>query len=491
MSAFPTGENNSQSILYIGGLFIIILAMAVAMSSLIPKYQWLVAGGVVVGIFVGYITASYNYRLMLFLILITLISTSSSFSFGKATFYLRFILIGCFSGWELLLMLRRKTFIHNPTYMHFAMFFLVIVCFTSSTYSLVGGLSFQRALSFLLLFIAIFISVWNHCSNRERMEGIFRILAYTAMVILLLGIVMLIISPGNLYKGSRFQSIFSNPNAIGAFCTLFTPMIYWIFSISEKRSIMRYVAAGLLIISAISIILSGSRASFLGTSVAMLIVLWSTNRMKLLVSTTVLLICVVIVFNIFGVSLSSFGSGTFIGDKLIRYGTIETGSGRSYVWEQGWAFFLEKPLSGWGFGISEIMFRTGMVDVGLNFIGGHFHNSYLEYLVNLGVIGALPAYSTLLFILFCSVRLLRMNTDSSTKLLAAVLLGSFSGGMINAFFESWMVSVGSPLCLPFWLVGVLLVKLYVLEKSRNVHIDDKIIMELRDEDIAPAYKGEL
>ena len=63
--------------------------------------------------------------------------------------------------------------------------------------------------------------------------------------------------------------------------------------------------------------------------------------------------------------------------------------------------------------------------------------------------------------------------------------------MINGFFESWMVSVGSPLCLPFWLVGVLLVKLYVLEKSRNIHIDDKIIMELREGDITPALNGEL
>ncbi len=483
MNQLSLQGSSSKSAFNMAAAFAFLLIAAVTLSILITRYQWKTAAGLAVLIFVGFVTISWNYRMMLFLILLTLISTSSNFVLGDSTYYLRFLLIGCFSGWEMLLILRRRKIIISPSYMHFAMFFLIIICFASSSYSIERSISFQRSFSLLLLYIAVFVSIWNHCENRERMESIFRLLSYTTMGILVWGTVMLIANPGGFFMGGRFQSVFSNPNAIGAFCTLFTPLIYWIYSRAERKTLMRYLSGGLIFVSLFNIVLSGSRASLLGTSLAMLIVFWSTSRMKLFIAVTVIVVSVAVLFNLFGITPASFGVGTYVGDKLIRYGTIETGSGRSFIWEQGWNLFMDKPLSGWGWGLADYMFQIGMVEIGLEFTGLHFHNSYLEYLINVGIFGAVPFFTSLLYVLLCGIRLIRMNINYETRILAVVLLGSFAGGMLNAFFESWMVSVGSPFMLPFWLIGVLLVKLYSLEKSGNSEAGSSIPMELKAGDL--------
>ncbi len=98
------------------------------------------------------------------------------------------------------------------------------------------------------------------------------------------------------------------------------------------------------------------------------------------------------------------------------FGKDSTLTGRTYLWEQGWAAAQQRPLLGYGYAAYWVQGFADPERLWAEFYistrsGFHFHNTYVETLVELGFIGV--------------------------TMLALIILRSFSGHVSKVVFGDW------------------------------------------------------
>ena len=98
-------------------------------------------------------------------------------------------------------------------------------------------------------------------------------------------------------------------------------------------------------------------------------------------------------------------------------------TGREYIFTQSISIFLEHPLLGYEYESSIIEDRLSGVFVGFN----SAHNSFLQILINTGLIG-----TTILFIIvFFSMTILKRNKDERNVSIYFGIIALFAGGLVN------------------------------------------------------------
>ena len=112
---------------------------------------------------------------------------------------------------------------------------------------------------------------------------------------------------------------------------------------------------------------------------------------------------------------------------------------RMEIWTRSLAQFSARPLTGWGPGQFQVAFDEGGYQYRYLPEGiflAHAHNMLLEYLVALGVLGALPTLLVILVALWslCTAGRFRPLSASAAGLLAA-LLGFQVFGLSDALAE--------------------------------------------------------
>ena len=182
------------------------------------------------------------------------------------------------------------------------------------------SLTFQRTLSVILLYIATFWTGWSIIDYSNEQSVIKAILAVSAIV--LLGGILLIPFKDVVWQSDgRFRGLLINPNSIGLYTAVFSPLFFWRWMTYRKAFDLL-----LVITIVVSVVLSGSRNGFLAfliSSPFLLNAKWSTSKFILIIVTIGFVITLV------GVNLS----GTDIRlpfniNRLIDANEIGDGSGR-------------------------------------------------------------------------------------------------------------------------------------------------------------------
>lgn len=148
-----------------------------------------------------------------------------------------------------------------------------------------------------------------------------------------------------------------------------------------------------------------------------------------------------------GVAVVAVNAGAIDG-VLGLFGKDATLTGRTYLWSEGMAAFREAPLLGTGYqaywvqGFAEAERLWAEFYIGSR-SGFHFHNTYIEALVELGAIGFVLLVATLLTIVVGHLlRVLNRDHDRSSY----ILLGLMVLMVIRSFAEVdslYPYSVGS------------------------------------------------
>jgi len=222
-----------------------------------------------------------------------------------------------------------------------------------------------------------------------------------------------------------------------------------VFFLKEKITKLKILFLILLLINLSALLITRSRASYLGFFGATIIVIWLHFKSikKFLVTLGALIIITAPILFLTGVykrvlQILNFQGGT----TIIRF----------YIWEKAWYLFSQSPIFGIGYGRFNDAFNIdrGVFDIGrlrgclgivtfymkqsFYFDSAHTHNAYLQFLIETGIIGL---GLILLFWTLCIVKILKAYNSTKENFTSKVLLSSLAGIfvlLILSFFENYL-----------------------------------------------------
>ena len=234
-------------------------------------------------------------------------------------------------------------------------------------------------------------------------------------------ILNLIVGMNSLFMGYRFQGVINNPNLFGLIALFWLTILMLPTDSSKKHTVLNYL---FVFFNIITIIASGSRASFVGLIIISFAFL-STNKINRN------LIIIILFFTGFIIT-TYFIDIPFI-YRLEKIGLEDVDSGRRIYWDTA-VFYIKNNL--WfGYGMDAPM---KLVDT------GNIHNCYLRYLLMIGLFFTIISF-LFYFLFIIQIWRTRKNVPS-------VLIGFILAFTVMNFAEDYYVGIGSSAFLSFLVI---------------------------------------
>lgn len=358
-----------------------------------------------------------SVMVLLFLTLTLGDSRMDALYFVKDLRTLIMVILSVYSIWEI----RAGIYTINRYFLFFLPFLLV------SIMALIFSPILETAISKTIAFTLLYFMGLHYIFHRFRQMGIRLLIEimYTGHLIIFIGLLLLPTFPDLVsYGGLRFNGLIGNPNGLGLYVVLLTPLTLLVFrrqpGISQRYKTLAWVALN------VSLAICSSRNAILSvTTFWLLYTGLNGTSFRTAIFLLVLLPAAVII--IYYIDLKSLVEVLGL-ERYLRLRDIESGSGRVDAWQHAIDTIEKNPLIGCGFACEEYNFRYEM-SYRLWATGhqGGVHNSYLAFILNTGFVG-------LGFFIFFIVSLIRRMGDYRFYLPFA------AGCALSAVFESWLFS---------------------------------------------------
>jgi O-antigen ligase len=317
------------------------------------------------------------------------------------------------------------------------------LAFYSQQYSILPTLTFQRSVSIALFYVAAFWGVWNHVRNAEDIHELLNDFLKVALMIFFLSLTVFV----RFNEKGRFMGFFDNPNAIGFYILLMTPLALWSFF--AQRTLSSFF---LLLMMMVTMVLCRSRSAMLSTGIGLAYFLWFYHfkRNRTIFAWLIFVPIIVILYNEF------CGLSSIIKFLRLDWKTLALGGGRMEAWTAVVNLIAMRPWLGYGFGTEDHLFET--FDILFDgHAGAQVHNSYLGLVSQLGLMGfALFFVPLFFFFLRLNHRVSRMPIgDNDQYVLHLALNAVILSGLVHALFESWLYSAGTTFAFSFWTIVIL------------------------------------
>lgn len=351
----------------------------------------------------------------------------------------------------------------RPTRVDFIAFLLLMFAFYSYSFSFEPKLTLLRSTANLLMYIAIFWTLWISCRNSSEVRNYVQALIWVWIVYYGINVAFLFFRPQDSFQiheaeyigfaFKRFNGLTISPNAIGVFSAIILPVVLWNFQ--YKKTILSLF---LLLSVAFSFFYSFARDAFicgiLGSSLYFYI---STrvHRVFIIVCTLASILLMIFYVELFGL---------FLPPGLIRIDNLLMLGGRVEAWQAALELIHERPWRGYGFGVEELLFDRFHYVFQVH-AGGTVHNSFLGLALQIGLFPTIIFYLSLVVFLIKSFQKI-MKLESQYRPLMSALYASTFCGFITSFFESWVGSAGGIIAFPFFMILMLLMKLLEFEENK-------------------------
>jgi O-antigen ligase len=377
-------------------------------------------GWAVVGISAAYLLYKNKHDSVILLTLFVLTMGDSRmpyFQFFKISRMILLIMLTVYTLYEF----RTKRYQINTHFLFFSSFISVAVL--AMTASPLLSLSINKTLSFAMLY---FVAL--HYFN-NKMEQYGSTLMFDVMMVfigvLAIGLILLPVLPSMvMYGQTRYNGLLGNPNGVGVYVTLSTPVLAYMFDKHPQISSQLKTLAWISLI--VTLLICSSRNAIFSVTIFLMVYYgmkgsW-TRRIAFIF---VLLPLVGLFFLAIDLQELVFALGL---EKYFRVRDFESGSGRVFAWQHAIEMIQKSPIIGCGFGCEEynFIYRTSY----RLYITGHqggVHNSYLAFTVNTGLVGVTLFYGFLF-------NMMRKVRDRS------FMLAFIPAVLFSAMFESWMFS---------------------------------------------------
>lgn len=315
--------------------------------------------------------------------------------------------------------------------------------------------SFPRALAIILVLTAAFFTVGRYV--RDGMEPLGKLLGALA-VMMLPWLAVQFQGWGNVTLDGRFEGIMGHVNALGGITVLAIPLGLYLALDGPVPAWQRWVGGVVMMMAVVLLVLCASRSAIVGAGVACFLYLLIRNPIRMLAFVALLTLVVLLLIG-YHVDIID----TFHLERLVRPQTLETGTNRTVAWSIALYYHQLQPVWGWGYFSGRFLIvETAFLSTGLLMSFGHFHNSYLEILVDLGWLGAIPFVGFFLWLFWKAARRLSWARGDRRYRHAVLGMGAVTlAGLIHAGFESWLLQPGNLTTLLFWSLAVCWIRLVV------------------------------
>lgn len=295
--------------------------------------------------------------------------------------------------------------------------------------------------------LGLFILITNFIKSKEEFNKTFFIMVILGIFLATVNLTTFIMWKQEhaipyLLSGDegRVEAFFQDPNHYASF--LIIPGLFSVFYILKNldgRHYKKFFFWLLITISFFSaVITTGSRSgtiSFMtGIMVVGILLLLRISRQRMLFTVT-LILCSFVALSYFSVDIHNNPDSyeQLIEFKEFRRGTVEGGFfKREQLWKGSFYAFIENPLTGVGTSNFKNVYPEIAKKYELANIAGQFpHNSYLGILAEIGLIGFMIEIAILSYIMYLSVRNLKIGYDYR---LSIVLISLLIAEMVNMFF---------------------------------------------------------
>jgi O-antigen ligase len=368
----------------------------------------------------------------------------------------------------LLLLASLGTASSRPTRVWDASYLLLVAFLAAGLLSFLDGVVGQNAMfqlgsvALALLASAAFALRFASEESRLRLLKVHGTVAWwvawTSLPLLLLGV--------NLGRAvGRFSGWTDNPNSLGVMMSLLWPAV---LQGALQRPGWSIASPRLLAVAmAILLLATGSRASVLAATLATLVLLASTGRMRARMFTAAMVLG--LLGFIFSGPLTQAMSVTpglnrLVDEDVVEYleggeGAEFKASGREVAWDLALRLIADRPWGGYGWGAEAVLLPQFKQEL-LQHDGANVHNSYLSLLLQVGWLGATPVLLCFAVALLRGYRrVLWLRSRASLHHAATpVLLALVAGALVHAVFESTLFYVGNLTTPVFWPALFLLLR---------------------------------
>jgi putative inorganic carbon (HCO3(-)) transporter len=282
-------------------------------------------------------------------------------------------------------------------------------------------------LNFLLLPIV-------YTAVRERRHVVWVTVAFVAGAAASAAYGLIAGSPAD--EEGRLSGAVSDPNEVAAVLVagvVFAGVLAAVF----KAPLLRLAAAAAAVFCAVSIFFTLSRGGLIALALALIASLFVAGRWRAR-AVTVTLVAVL-------GTVAYFAAFAPL-EARERVTVIEGGSGRSDIWTVGWRMVEDQPIGGVGAGNFEVSSIHYLLEPGA-ILRDEFivdkpkvaHNTYLQVVAELGLVGLLLFLSILAFSLACAVKAARTFMrigDVPMELLSRGLIVAVIGILVADIFIS-------------------------------------------------------
>ncbi|MEU6204053.1 O-antigen ligase family protein [Micromonospora musae] len=240
--------------------------------------------------------------------------------------------------------------------------------------------------------------------------------------------------------GGRLQGIFANPNTLSVLCAMSIP-VGW----SLYRRSQRPLALAGIVPAVVALVLSESRTALLAVAIGGFWVLARSGlgAMVRCVCAVALTVTALQLFGGFGL-LRGAEWANGLADRFTAPEGGDVSNGRIFAWQLTLDFWEARPGVGYGYAAGPSLFESTRQSDFFDFQGNSVHNSYLQWVLELGLAGAAVL---LLLGLACLVVVFRGNLHG----VGSGLVWLVVTGLLVQLTESAMFGTGQPYPYLFWL----------------------------------------
>jgi O-antigen ligase len=379
------------------------------------------------------------------------------FLFAKPLRIVMMVILSAYSLWEF----RLGYYQFNKLFLFFMPFF--VVSLLALVFSPMLDLGISKTISFALLYFLAFHYLYYRF--RQHQITLLVDIMFMCHLVIFAGLVLLPIFPWMVsYGGLRYNGMLGNPNGMGLFCVLVTPITIYVFEkvpgIAKRYKNLAWIALFL------SLAMCSSRNSILSITIFWtLYFAFRGNSIKGLI----FIFVVMPLATLFIMTVDFVALAQDLGlERYLRLQDIESGSGRVHAWEFALELIEKNPIVGCGFACEEYNYLYRM-----NFrllVTGHqggVHNSYLAYLINTGFVGSILYFGFL-------VAIFRFMKSYRITIPIAV---SFA---MSAMFESWLFSSLNP----FHILLLIIMVWFLVDSQTQDLLESKLVEKTVDPNVA-------